>query len=152
MHLQVKASVPKSGMPVDDDESEEHAISATYHAGALVEILTVLKNAGFNLRSAGGSQIEFGGEFTFWVDGRNDNEDHDAAAHAAKQLLESEGWPAQVFEVRAKRLHDHSGSLLEWVQEIADEGLLIQDIHVGTKDDDGIPVQIFVAQVGAASS
>jgi hypothetical protein len=147
MHLQVKASVPKSGMSITGDEGDDSAISANYGAGALVEMLTVLKNAGFNLRAAGGSQIEFGGEFSFWVDGRSDSENHDEAAHAARDLLDGEGWPAQVFEVRAKHLSDESGTLLDFVREITNEGLMIQDIQVGTKDHKGIPVQIFTVSV-----
>ena len=150
MHLQVKASVPKSGMSITGDEGEEHAISATYHAGALAEMLTFLKSKGFNLRAAGGTQIEFGGEFTFWVDGRSADEDHDQAAHAARRLLVKEGWAAQVYEVRAEHLTDESGTLLDFVQRVTDDGLLIQDIHVGTKDDEGIPVQIFAVSVPPA--
>ena len=61
-----------------------------------------------------------------------------------------EGWAAQVYEVRAEHLTDESGTLLDFVKRVTADGLLIQDIHVGTKDAEGIPVQIFAVSVPPA--
>jgi hypothetical protein len=148
MHLQVKAKVPNSGMSVDDHDGEgKMAISATYEAGALVGILDVLEADGFNLRTASGNDVELGGEFTFWVDGRSKGEDEDAANHAAAELLKSKGYDAGVFEVHSAYLVDKPGALRAFVSEVTESGLLVQDISVGTPDADGIPVQIFTAKV-----
>ena len=147
MHLQVKASVPKSGMSIDDEDDEDIAVSATYRPGALVGLLTVLKGEGFNLRAASGSNVELGGDFTFWVDGRSDEEDEHAATYAAAELLKRKGIDAEVHEVHAKHLSDQSGTLLDFVNEVTQGKLLVQEISVGTPDADGIPVQIFTAKV-----
>ena len=148
MHLQVKAKVPNSGMSIDDDDGEEgHAISATYESGALVGMLDALQEDGFNLRSASGTNIELGGEFTFWVDGRSDGEDEDAADHAAAELLKSKGYDAEVWEVYSTYLVDEPGALKAFVHEISERKLLVKEISVSTPDADGIPVQVFTAKV-----
>jgi hypothetical protein len=152
MHLQVKARVPKSGMSVDDDGDHDHhdgkmAISATYEAGALLGILDVLAADGFNLRSASGSNVELGGELTFWVDGRSESEDEDAANHAAAELLRANGYDADVWEVHSAYLVDKPGALRAFVDEVTQGKLLVQEISVSTPDADGIPVQIFTAKV-----
>ena len=147
MHLQVKAKAPTSTMSVHGDDGDDIAVSATYEPGVLVEMLTILKDAGFNLRAASGSQVELGGDFSFWVDGRNKDEGHGDATEAAARLLEDNGYVANVFEVHAKHLSDSKGTLLQFVEEVTKGKLLVQDINVGTPDKDGIPVQIFTAKV-----
>lgn len=147
MHLQVKAKAPTSGMSVHGDDGDDIAVSATYEPGVLVGLLTVLKDAGFNLRAASGNQVELGGEFSFWVDGRSDGEDHEAATYAAAELLRGNDYVADVFEVHSKHLSDSKGTLLDFVKEVTKGKLLVQDINVGTPDHDGIPVQIFTAKV-----
>jgi hypothetical protein len=147
MHLQVKTKVPNSSMTINGHDGDEIAVSATYEAGALAELLTVLKGANFNLRAAGGSKVEMGGEFSFWVDGRSDSEDHDKAAYAARDLLRKHHYEADVYEVHARHLSDESGTLLDFVNEVTKGELLVEAISVGTKDDEGIPVQIFTASV-----
>ena len=149
MHLQVKAKTTKGGtMSVhDDDEGEDIAVSATYQPGSLVGLLDVLEKNGFNLRTASGSNVELGGEFAFWVDGRDDKEDEHKATYAAAKLLREEGYEAEVHEVHAKHLSDKKGTLKEFVDEVTAGKLLVQEISVGTPDKDGIPVQIFTAKV-----
>ena len=147
MHLQVKAKVPQSGMSIHDDDGDDIAVSATYEAGALVGMLDVLAKEGFNLRTASGTNVELGGEFTFWVDGRSDGEDEDAANHAAAELLKSKGYDAEVWEVHSAYLVDKPGALKAFVDEVTKNKLLVQEISVSTPDADGIPVQIFTAKV-----
>lgn len=147
MHLQVKAKAPTSGMSVHNDDGDDIAVSATYEPGALAELLTVLKDGGFNLRAASGNQVEMGGDFAFWVDGRSSAEDHEAATYAAAELLRGHNFTADVFEVHSKHLADSKGTLLDFVQEVTEGKLLVQDINVGTPDEKGIPVQIFTAKV-----
>jgi hypothetical protein len=148
MHLQVKAKIPDSGMSVyDDDEEGGLAISATYQAGALVELLGILEEDGFNLRSASGSNVELGGDFTFWVDGRSDDEDDHAATRAAAELLKARGYDADVWEVHAAHLTDTRGALRAFVNTVTEGHLLVQEISVSTPDAEGIPVQIYTAKV-----
>jgi hypothetical protein len=148
MHLQVKAKVKSgSGMSIEGDDGEDVAVSATYRAGALAEMLTILRDAGFNLRTASGNQVELGGEFWFWVDERPSDADHEIAAIAARDLLRGHEYEADTFEVHAKHLSDSKGTLLDFVNEVTKGKLLVENICVGTPDDEGIPVQIFTAQV-----
>jgi hypothetical protein len=148
MHLQVKAKTTKGGtMSVHGDDGEEIAVSATYQPGSLVEMLEILERHGFNLRAASGNNVELGGEFNFWVDGRNGDEDHDQATHAAAKVLRGEGYEADVHEVHAKYLSDKKGTLKQFVDEVTEGKLLVMDISVGTPDEEGIPVQIFTAKV-----
>lgn len=152
MHLQVRSRTGKSGggggMSVhDDDGGEDIAVSATYEPGALVAMLGILADDGFNLRSASGSNVELGGEFAFWVDGRSDDEDEHAAAYAAAELLNAHDYEADVFEVHSGHLNDEKGTLKDFVEQVTEGKLLVKEISVGTPDKEGIPVQIFTAKV-----
>ncbi len=148
MHLQVKAKIPSEGMSVHDDDGEDGlAISATYEAGGLVDLLGILEADGFNLRTASGSNVELGGEFNFWVDGRSDDEDDHAATRAAAELLKTKGYDADVWEVHATHLTDTPGALRAFVRQVTEGRLLVKEISVSTPDAEGIPVQIFTAKV-----
>ncbi len=148
MHLQVKARIPKSGMSIYDDDGDGGiAASATYEPGTLVELLGILETGGFNLRSASGCNVELGGEFNFWVDGRSDDEDDHAATHAAAELLKANGYEADVWEVHAAHLTDTRGALKAFVNEVTEGKLFVQEISVSTPDAEGIPVQIYTAKV-----
>ena len=151
MHVQARASTKTSGFP-DDDEENSTAVSATYRPGALAEILTVLSNQGFNLRTAGGRRIELGGEFGFAVDPRDTDADHEEATQAAVDALRSEGFEAHVVEVQTRVLDDEPGALRAFVEDISNQGLLIEEIAVGTPGHAGrIPVQIYTAKAGGQS-
>ena len=148
MHLQIKSKTTKGGtMSVHGDDGEDIAVSATYQPGSLVGMLEILERNGFNLRTASGNNVELGGEFNFWVDGRGDDEDHDKATYAAAKLLREEGYIAEVHEVHSRHLSDQKGTLKQFVDEVTEGKLLVQDISVGTPDEEGIPVQIFTAKV-----
>ena len=147
MHVQVRASTTGSAFP-DDDEDNDTAVSATYPAGRLLGILEFLADQGFNLRSAGGRQIELGGEFAFAVDPRDSDTDHEAAAQAAVSALNDAGFDARVVEVQVRFLDDEPGALRDFVSNVKSQGLLIEEISVGTPRDGRIPVQIYTVRAG----
>ena len=148
MHVQVRAAIKGSAFP-DGDENDDSAISATYAAGGLLGILELLADQGFNLRSAGGRQIELGGEFAFAVHTRAGDADHDAAAQAAAEALNGAGVDAHVVEVQVRFLDDQPGALRDFVRDVSSQGLLIEEIAVGTPSDGRVPVQIYTVKVGA---
>ena len=147
MHVQVRASTTGSAFP-DDEDDNNNAISATYPAGSLLGMLDLLATAGFNLRSAGGRQIELGGEFAFAVDPREGDADHEAAAQAAAEALNGAGFDAHVVEVQLRYLDDVAGALRDFVSSVSGQGLLIEEIAVGTPSEGRIPVQIFTVKAG----
>ncbi len=147
MHVQVRASTTGSGFP-DDEDDNDSAVSATYPAGRLNGMLRILADEGFNLRSAGGRQIELGGEFAFAVDPREGDADHEAAAQAAAEALNGAGFDAHLVEVQVRFLEDVAGALRDFVSSVSDQGLLIEEIAVGTPSDGRIPVQIFTVKAG----
>lgn len=151
MHLQARASTKRSAF-ADDHEESGAAISADYRGGALSDILRVLEEAGFNLRSAGGQKIELGGEFAFAVADRDDNEPDGKATEDAVATLNDAGIDAWVVEVQTRYLDDVPGALRAFVDSVRDQGLLVEEIAVGTPSPDGrIPVQIYTARAGASA-
>jgi hypothetical protein len=148
MHIQARVSVDTSAF-ADDDEESGSSISATYRRGALSEILRILEEQGFNLRSAGGHRIELGGEFGFSVAAREGDPNHTQATHAAVDVLKEEGFDVRVVEVQTRLLDDVPGALRAFVEDVGTGGLLIEEIAVGTPSEDGrIPVQIYTSRAG----
>ena len=151
MHLQARARTTTTSF-ADDHKESGAAISADYPRGALSEILRVLEDAGFNLRSAGGRMIELGGEFAFAVADRDDNEPDGQATEAAVASLNDAGFDARVVEVQTQYLEDVPGALRAFVDAVRDQGLLVEEIAVGTPAPDGrVPVQIFTARAGTST-
>jgi hypothetical protein len=148
MHVQAKVVTTGSAFADEDGDENNEAVSATYRPGAVLGILDVLQREGFNLRTATGQRIELGGEFGFTVDPRDSNEDFETATAAAVDMLRGEGFDAHVVEVQVRYLTDVAGALREFVRSISDQGLLIEDIAVGTPSQAGIPVQIFTVRAG----
>jgi hypothetical protein len=148
MHVQAKAVTTGSAFADEDGDENTTAVSATYRPGAVLGILDILQREGFNLRTATGQRIELGGEFGFTVDPRNGNEDYETATAAAVDILRGEGIDAHVVEVQVRFLADVSGALRDFVKSVSDQGLLIEDIAVGTPSEAGIPVQIFTVRAG----
>ena len=147
MHVQARASTTGSGFP-DDDDNDDTAISAAYPAGRVLAILELLAGQGFNLRSAGGGRIELGGEFAFAVDKRDNDDDHRAATEAAVAALNDAGIDAHMVEVQVRYLADEPGALRDFVRDVSSQGLLIEEIAVGTPEDGQIPVQIYTVKAG----
>jgi hypothetical protein len=107
--------------------------------GGLVDILQRLLEAGVNLRTAGGRDLDTGGTFAFSAH-HEDDDDH--ADEQAAELLRDAGYDAQVFAVRDCVVSDEPGSLLRCIQEAEAESP-VYEIFVGTPDEEGhIPIQI----------
>ena len=148
MHVQAKCVTTGSAFADEDGDENTTATSATYRPGAVLGILDILQREGFNLRTATGQRIELGGEFGFTVDPRNSGEDFETATSAAVDILKGEGIDAHLVEVQVRYLADVGGALRDFVRSVSDQGLLIEDIAVGTPSDAGIPVQIFTVKAG----
>jgi hypothetical protein len=152
MHVQAKVIIDTSGF-ADDDEENDTAISATYGPGALLRVLEILAQEGFNLRVATGRRIELGGEFGFAVDPRERDTSHEQATQAAVDALKSAGFDAHVVEVQVRFLDHKLGALRAFVKNVSDQGLLIEEIAVATPNADGrIPVQIFTVRAGGGQA
>jgi hypothetical protein len=142
MHLQVKVVIGVSAFPDDDSINT----SREYRRGILVDILSALEPE-FNIRGASGHRIEFDGEFTFWVERKDGDDDTDKATEDAAELLRGNGHDARVVEVSVQHLSDTPGALLAFIQTLTDQGYWIEEITVGTPGKDGlIPVQVYTSR------
>jgi hypothetical protein len=154
MHIQARAITPTSAFGDDERRSSGGSVSATYGIGVLSDILRILEEQGFNLRSASGRQIELGGEFAFWVDARKGKDrNHDIATRRAAKALAGEGYDTHTVEVHRALLDDVPGALRSFVDGISADGLLIEEISVGTPTAKGrVPVQAYTVLAGAAAT
>ena len=147
MHLQVKASVPKRGHDASMATTAKMvAVSATIRGRGPRRDAQVPQADGFNLRTAGGSHVELGGDFNFWVDGRSDDEMTTPRRARPPRAPRKEGYAAQVYEVHAEHLAETRGTLREFVRRVDRTGSWSRRSSVGTPDAEGIPVQIFAVQ------
>jgi hypothetical protein len=107
--------------------------------GALFRLLDLLAGEGYNLRFAGGSAIETGGEFVFGVD---DDSDEDKASKCAAFLARN-GYPdVRVVEPFMCEVDDKVGALRDCLKQLASEGRRVDEVFVGTPRKGKIPVQI----------
>ena len=138
MHQQVRTSTTRTG-------SGSPGPGAMAAEGGLVHILTTLLGAGVNLRTAGGRDLDKGGDFVFSV---HHEKGDDTADYAARDILHSVGYnEAEVYSVRECIVSDEPGSLLRCIEETERERGPVYEIFVGTHDDDGnIPIQIVTRQ------
>ena len=144
MHQQVRTSSTKTG-------SGSNGPGAMNDPGGIVDILQTLLDAGVNLRTAGGRDLDTGGTFVFSVhhEEGNDEPDHEAAA-----LLRDHGYKdAEVVTVRECVVSDEPGSLMRCIQDAEAESP-VYEIFVGTPHEDGhSPIQIVTrADVGGGSA
>jgi len=113
------------------------------------KLLGRLKDADINLAGAGGSNVEFGGEFAFAVDhGQEDR---------AQEILTDNGYRFRIFDVDADpeltvcHLENVPGALHGCVAEVAaanlGSGRIIRDILIGIDGDEGLAAQIFSEEV-----
>jgi hypothetical protein len=148
-------------MPKNSDPSGIVAVTAQYEPGVLGAILAVLEKEKFNLRAAGGRQIETGGEFAFWVDERVTGDvvdkDHKEATEEACRVLRKAGFDAYTVDVHSEDIDDTPGKLKAFVDKITAAKLLIEEIHVGTpRECEGgtvkkVPVQAYTVAAGKAT-
>ena len=113
------------------------------------KLLRRLREAGVNLGGAGGSNVEYGGEFAFGVqDGQEDG---------AIAVLEEHSYRYRMYEFEVDPeltvcwLEHRVGALHDCITGVAsanlESGRIIRDILIGAPEDEGIPVQIFSEQV-----
>ncbi len=112
----------------------------------LLIFLEVLANAGINMQSAGGSNLEEGGEFAFTVDHGQEQE--------AIDVLLSEGFRPELVEVDTFTVEvDGPGKLLEAVAQVRSlnnaTGRVIRDITMGAPSPDGRTVEVQIYSVEA---
>jgi len=130
MHQQVRTFTTKSR----DDES------ALPEEGGLLDILSILKE--FNLRSAGGTNLDQGGQFVFSVRHKPGDDTQD---QRARDRLQDEGYKsAEVYTVTYCLVDDTEGALLRCIESKAAElKEPIVEVHVLTSERSGrVPVQL----------
>jgi hypothetical protein len=123
------------------------------------KLLQRLYEKGVNLAGAGGSNLEFGGEFAFAVD---DDPDDLNLARAKEALDQDPAYAYRVLEVDVDPgltlcyLTNEPGSLLSCISKIAAEnienGRIIRDMIIGVSTDEGIPVQVYSEEVRTLQS
>jgi hypothetical protein len=107
--------------------------------GALVRVLDLLAREGYNLRFAGGSGIETGGELVLGVD---DDGDEDRASKCAAFLARNGYREIRVVEPFMCELEDKVGALRDCLKKLASEGRKVDEVFVGTPRDGKVPVHI----------
>jgi len=109
--------------------------------GGIVDILHTLVDGGVNLQSAGGRDLDRGGDFVFSVHHEGDD---DGPAEEAAALLKEHGYgDARVVHAHTCSVADEPGGLLGCIERIEASAGPVYEIFVGTPDaDGGIPVQI----------
>lgn len=133
MHQQVRLSTKKTG-------SGSAGPGAMADEGGLVDILRILVDNGVNLRSAGGRDLDDGGELVFSVhhDDGDDTPDEKVAA-----LLTEHGYGARAVPAHYCSVADEPGGLLGCIEKIEASDGPVYEIFVGTPEaDDDIPVQL----------
>jgi hypothetical protein len=152
MHQQVKLRVAtasstqdgsgaKALVPVEVDPME-------VREGALIHILDLVAKHGYNLRMAGGSGIETGGEFTFAVD---DEGKEDRAQQCAEMLMAEGYTQVRVVEPFMCEVEDRVGALRDCLKELREAGRQIDEIFVGTPRKGRVPIHVTtIVSVGHA--
>lgn len=150
MHIQIRTSLKVAAFADDFDPPIGGSVS--YRTGALGDLLALLAedrgqdDPPFSLQGASGSNIEFGGTFSFWVYPRSvDATEHEALDRALARIKE-EYSDADQYEVWERTLNDVAGSLKDFVDEVTNAGQHVVEISVGAAIPEGVPVQIFAAR------
>jgi hypothetical protein len=118
------------------------------------KLLRRIKDARINLAGAGGSNVEFGGEFAFAVD---DGQEDDT-----ERVLKENGYRYRLFdrdgdpELTVCWIENRPGALHECVAGVAaanlEKGRIIRDILVGIDGEKGIAAQVFSEEVRTPAS
>jgi hypothetical protein len=131
MHQQVRTSPSKRDAP--------GAMAA--NDGSFLDILGILGDAGLNLQSVGGSELDGEGEFVFSV--HHEDDDPDRPTDEAVALLERNGYRPYVVRPHVCEVSDDAGSLVSCIKEsVGRED--IAELHVGTGTP--VPVQVVTRQ------
>jgi hypothetical protein len=112
------------------------------------KLLRRLKEANINLAGAGGSNVEFGGEFAFAVDHEQEGD--------AEAVLKEHSYPYRILDSETDprltlcRLENVVGSLHACIDSVSranlQGGRIIRDVLVGM-DEDGLAAQVFSEEV-----
>jgi hypothetical protein len=134
MHQQVRTSTTKTG-------SGSPGPGAMADEGSLVDVLRILGDNGVNLRSAGGRDLDRGGEFVFSV---HHEDGDDASDEKVAALLRDHGYgSARAVAAHSCSVADEPGGLLGCIEEVQASDGPVYEIFVGTPEaDDSIPVQL----------
>jgi hypothetical protein len=146
MHQQVRTSSTKSG-------SGSPGPGAMADTGGVADILRILLDAGVNLQTAGGRDLDRGGDFVVAV--HHEGEHDDGRSEEAVKLLQEHGYrDARAVSVHTCSVADEPGGLLRCIEDVERERGPVYEIFVGTPDEDGgIPVQITTREdAGAAET
>ncbi len=133
MHQQVRTSTTKSG-------STSRGPGAMADEGGLVDLLRILVESGVNLRSAGGRDLDRGGELVFSVHHEDGDDSSDEKVAA---MLKKHGYAARAVPAHYCSVADEPGGLLGCIEKIEASDGPVYEIFVGTPEaDDSIPVQL----------
>ena len=137
MHQHVRLSSKKTG-------SGSPGPGAMADEGGVADILRILVDAGVNLQTAGGRDLDQGGDFVFAV--HHEGDDDDGRTDEAVDLLREHGYSdARKVTVHECSVSDHPGALLGCIEDVERDFGPIYEIFVGTPDEDGgIPVQLTI--------
>jgi hypothetical protein len=113
------------------------------------KLLGHLAKAGVNLAGAGGSDVEFGGEFAFAPE--------DGHEQKAYEVLDANQYTYQVLEYPKDPaltlcwLENKPGELHRCISDVAavnlQRGRIIRDVLIGVPESRGIPVQVYSEEV-----
>jgi hypothetical protein len=105
-------------------------------AGALLDLLDLLADNGFDLGMAAGDSIEGGGEFVFAL------KDDSRYAECA-ELLKSNGYRnVRLIQPQKCEVDDRVGALRDCLRDIISDGRRIDEIYVGVPEEGKIPIQV----------
>jgi hypothetical protein len=107
--------------------------------GGIVDVFTILRDAGFNLQMAGGANLDTRGELVFAV--YHDDGD-DRPNHEAKRVLTKHGYRSRVVPAHHCDVANEPGGLLGCLERIQSEDGPIAEIYVGVGDQHNVPIQL----------
>ena len=143
MHQQIRVAMGAPSATLDGSGAMAHVPvdvdPVEVEDGALFRLLDLLAGEGFNLRTAGGSKIESGGEFVFAID---DEGDEDRAKKCAEFLGRKGYRDVRVVEPFMCEVDDRVGALRDCLKKLASEGRRIDEVFVGTARKGKVPVHV----------
>lgn len=132
MHQQVRTSTTRTGSGPGAQYADE---------GSIVDILSLLRDADFNLQMAGGHDLESGGELVFSVY-HSEDKDRDVPNQKARDLLQENGYRARLVRAHECNVANEPGGLLGCLRRIEAEDGAVAEIYVGVGDERNVPIQI----------
>jgi hypothetical protein len=140
MHMQIRVSL---GTPSSTGDTPG-AMSLTpvevdpldLKRGALLDLLDLLADRGFDLGMAAGDSIEGGGEFVFAI---KDDDRYEECC----EILKSAGYRnVRLIRPQVCQVDDRVGALRDCIREITSDGRRIDEVYVGAPDEGKIPIHV----------